>query len=220
MTTLYEIWISGESDNNLGKKIKEYEVALGEFTKRKLQNILTLEYEACKLGEKYENIREHEYHLREVLRVNTAKKHGNLYCFITINPDVKKVNLETFRKKMDKLVNRNIFKGVKFVYEQRGQNHEDRGKGFHCHIIARRNLDYKPNKVSSLIKNSCKGLCNVENDALLNIKWLHMDYVDDKIDYIEGTKIDEGKDVKQEQDVIWRKETNIDKVYNLGTLKI
>jgi len=220
MTTLYEIMIDGETAPEMAKNIKTYELALGEFTKRKLQNILTLEYEACKLGEKWETIREHEYKLREQLRVNTAKKHGNLYCFITINPDVKKINLETFRKKVDKLVNRNIFKAVKFVYEQRGQTPEDRGKGFHCHIIARRNLDYKPNKVSSLIKNSCKGLCNVDNEALLNIRWLHMDYVDDKIDYIEGTKTDEGKDVKQEQDVIFRKEQNIDKVYNLGTLKI
>lgn len=212
--------IEGETANNLGKKIKEYEVALGEFTKRKLQNILLLEYEACELGDKFKQIREHEQDLRELLRVRTAKKHGNLYCFITINPDTKKVNLETFRNKVDKLVNRNIFKAAKFVFEQRGQNATERGKGFHCHIIARRNLDYKPNKVTSNIKNSCKGLCNVEKEALLNIKWLHMDYVDDKIEYIEGTKTDEGKDVKQEQDTIFREENDIQKVYNLGNLKI
>ncbi len=47
----------------------------------------------------------------------------------------------------------------------------------------------------------------------INVKSKKREWLDDKLEYIMGTKTDGGKPEKQEQDVIWREEMKIKKFY-------
>lgn len=116
-----------------------YDSAKQEFDKTLLKRLMKMEYEAECLGEKYIKIKAYENTLRETKKELTAKEHNNGYCFITINPKPD-VSLDTFKKQVEKAVNRNMFVQVRYVYEQRGTNMDEAGKGFHTHILAKRNL--------------------------------------------------------------------------------
>jgi len=96
------------------------------------------------------------------------------------------------------------------VLEQRGSTETEVGKGFHAHILAKRCLSYKPSWVEKNVKNTCKGLCDVNNAKLLNIQKIGEEFARDKKQYIMGqNKTGEGKNSKQEIDILWRKITGI-----------
>ena len=171
-----------------------------------------MEYDCEVLGEKWKNIKLYEKSLVKSKKELVAKEHNNLYCFITINPK-KEIDLGTFREKIEKFVNRNMFQGYKYVLEQRGATEQEAGKGFHAHILLKRNLDYKPSKVSGNTKNSFKGITNVDNPQILNIQHIGEEFAKDKDEYIDGVKTGEGKDEKQIIDKFWRKQHNLESVY-------
>lgn len=109
-----------------------------------------------------------------------------------------------FRKAVEKVSGRNIFTECQYVYEQRGATIDKMGQGFHCHMLCKRNLNYKPSKVVSNVKNSFKDITNVGNPALLNIQIIGEEFARDKVEYITGAKTGEDKDKKQDIDVLWR----------------
>lgn len=103
-----------------------------------------------------------------------------------------------------------MFKDYLYVLEQRGSTEFEAGKGFHAHILVRRNLEYKPSWLKKNIGNTCKNLCNINNPNLLNIQVIGEDFARDKKVYILGqNKNGEGKDLKQQIDIFWRKNLSI-----------
>lgn len=208
----------GEAPKDLGKindwleKGKAIDTAYENFQKKKFEQIIKMEYDAEVLGEKWVKVKNYEKHLGKLKKELVAKEHNNLYCFITINPNPS-VALNTFHDKIEKFVNRNMFQGYKYVLEQRGATDDEAGKGFHAHILLKRNLDYKPSKVSGNTKNSFKGITKVDNPEILNIQHIGTDFAKDKDEYITGVKTGEAKDVKQEIDKLWRVKNNLESVY-------
>ncbi len=193
--------------------MKLYFDELKDLKRRKIRKILEQQYKLETLGEFYKETRKIENKNAQQLKVETAKAHNNLFLFITINPKPD-IPFDVFAKKMDKLVNRNIFQDGIYVYEQRGSTKEDAGKGFHCHMLCTRNLNYKPTKVVSCIKNTCKSLCNVKDKRLLNVQLIGEEFMKDKREYIMGhNKTGEGKSVKQDIDKYWRKKNNLKEYY-------
>ncbi len=186
--------------------------AVEQFTKKKIESIIRMKYEAGTLGDKWVNIKKYEDQCKADCKEVIAKNHNNGYVFITINPrsDVK---LETFRDKVDKFVNRNMFTEYRYVFEQRSETEDEMGKGFHAHILLKRNLDYKPSKIVVNTKNTFKGITQVDNPQILNIQTIGADFAKDKDEYITGVKTGVGKDKKQEIDILWRKAENIESVY-------
>ena len=210
--------IMGEPPKDLGKiqewleKADIYDKAYENFKKKKFESIIRMEYDAELLGQKMIDIKNYEKEVKGKLKELVAKDHNNGYCFITINPN-KEIDLNTFRDKIDKFVKRNMFQEYRYVLEQRGANEDEAGKGFHAHILLKRNLDYKPSKIVVNTKNSFKGITNVDNPAILNIQTIGEDFAKDKDEYMTGVKTGEGKDEKQAIDILWRKENNIESVY-------
>jgi hypothetical protein len=207
MSKLIEIYL-GNIDNKLSierrlEHLKILREAEKEFDKSLIRKIMKMEYETESLGEKYIKIKEYEKELRTKKQDLTAKEHNNGFCFITISPK-ESVSLANFKKTVEKAVARNMFTSYLYVYEQRGKNTDEKGKGFHAHILVKRNLNYKPSKVANNLKNTFKDMTNVNNPQLLNIQHIGNDFAKDKVEYITSLKTDEGKDVKQEIDVIWR----------------
>lgn len=147
------------------------------------------------------------------LKKQTAKKHNNGYLWITINPKPE-VTLGEFINFVNKITTKTCFTECKWAYEQRGITEADMGKGFHVHILAKRNLNYKPIKCKQNIKQSCKKIVgNIHNENQLNIQVIGDDFAKDKIVYITEVKTGEGKDKKQAMDIPWRKKNNLDVYY-------
>ena len=197
--------------------LSEYDLIdneLKELRKRKIKKILEQQYALETLGDYYKGLKMIQAQNNCKLKLATAKDHNNLFCFITINPKPS-VTLPQCVKKVEKLVNRKLFKDYLYVYEQRGTDPESMGRGFHCHILAQRNLSYKPSKVRDCIKNTCKILVsNVNNKNTLNIQHIGENWAVDKRTYILGKKEGEGKDIKQDFDKIWRSKNNLKVYYN------
>lgn len=193
-------------------KTKEYEEVLKNFKKKKFESIIKMEYDLGKLGQKMRDIKEYEKDCRYELKEATAVEHNNGYSFVTINPN-ETTTLTEFEQKLTKFVNRNMFIGYRYVIEQRGATEKDMGKGFHAHVLLKRNLDYKPSKIVVNTKNTFKGITNVDNNQVLNIQHIGEDFARDKDDYMTGVKTGEGKDAKQAIDKVWRVKNNLESVY-------
>jgi len=194
------------------KKAEPYDKAYDNFLKKKLESIIKMEYDADLLGAKMIEIKEYEKSVKVKLKEKTAKEHNNAFVFITINPN-EATTLTQLQEKVEKFVNRNMFSAYRYVYEQRGSTEKDMGHGFHAHILLKRNLDYKPSKISLNTKNTFKGITNVDNPQILNIQHIGHDFAKDKDEYMTGVKTGEGKDKKQEIDKIFRKKNNLESVY-------
>lgn len=181
-----------------------FEEAVKDFDKGLIRKLVKLSYDAECLGEKYTKLKKKERDLGDIIKQNLAVEHNNGFVFITVNPK-SGVSFEDFDKQVRKLLKRNMFVGVLAVYEQRGKNEQEIGKGFHAHILAERNLNYKPSKVAKNTKNTFKGVCDVNRSYLMNIQFTGPDFASDKQEYILGTnKTGDGKDLKQNMDKLWR----------------
>lgn len=186
---------------------------MNELYKRKLRQLLEQEYSMDKLGTTLSNIRNAVVENKKTLRILNAKKNNNAYLWITVNPR-SEVTFHDFKKKIEKLVNRKMFTHYEYVYEQRGCSVETAGKGFHCHILATRNVAYKPCKCISNIRNTCKNLVgDVMNNHQLNIQVIGDDFASDKREYMTGAKTGDGKDQKQIIDQHWRQAETLKNIY-------
>lgn len=219
MPKLFELYLGrlakdSSPDNHWLKEelFKVYDDARKDFDKALIRRIMKAEYETESLGEKYIELKNYEKELAAKKQELISKEHNNGFVFITINPKPD-VSLADFKKAVEKAVERNIFTASRYVYEQRGSTVNEQGKGFHCHMLCKRNLNYKPSKVSANLKNTFKKITNVDNTSLLNIQHIGEDFAKDKDEYITSVKTGEGKDLKQEVDVVWRQAEGLESVY-------
>ena len=195
---------------------KLYLAELNDLKRRKMKKILEQQFQLETLGEMYIGmkniIKKNDASLKEKL----AKEHNNGWLFITVNPKPA-VPFSMFKKKIEKLVKRNMFESAIYAYEQRGSIPDEAGKGFHVHILARRNLSYKPFNCKKNTKNTCKSLVgDVNNNSQLNIQIIGDDFaVDKKAYFMDMNKTGEGKPQKQLIDKIWRKKMQLASFYEV-----
>jgi len=201
----------GKADlKHFSKYYQIYKTQKKELTGRKMKTILEQEFKLESLGEFHKGLKEMIDANSIKIKEQLAVANNNGYVFITINPKPG-VKLQELIKKSNKLINRKMFVNAIWAYEQRGSTLADTGKGFHIHILAKRNLNYKPSKVIRNTRNTCKGLVgNENNNSQLNIQIIGEDFAQDKKNYFLGTnKTGEGKDLKQSIDIVWRKTTGL-----------
>jgi len=139
----------------------------------------------------------------------TAQKNHNGYVWITISPK-ECVGLSLFRKKIEKLASRKMFLSHTYVYEQRGDSMDTLGKGLHAHMLCKRNLDYKPNKIVRNVLNTTK---SIADSKAVDIQFVGEDFRKDKVEYMLGKKTGAGKEKKQDFDKIFRKKNNLKAFY-------
>jgi hypothetical protein len=189
-----------------------------ELKKRKVRKILEQEYLLENIDTFSTKLKEIEDNNKMKLKEQTAKEHNNGYLWVTINPK-EDVTLADFCKRVAKISTKTCFADVLYVLEQRAAQMTSLGKGFHAHMLVKRNLKYKPIKLIQNIKNSCKKIVgNINADYCLNFQVVGEDYARDKKEYILGIKT--GKDehgnkksAKQQLDPIWREKENLKKYY-------
>lgn len=204
----------GVSEREQNRVIQQYldfnnnfEKALDKFKQTKLMKIINMEYMLGKLGSQMEQMKEYEKELGVELKEETARDNHNSHVWITVSPKPT-VSFIEFRKVVEKLVKRKLFSKYCYTYEQRGKSDSECGKGFHVHILGKRNLNYKPNKVITHIKNTLKNICEVEKCCRIQI--IGEDFAKDKMEYMLGKKTGgedcdaEDKQLKQQYDIKWR----------------
>lgn len=218
---LFKIFMSDKSPEDpeeYQKALETYLDALADWKKQKLKSVFNKSYKAEKLGETWKRIKDHEEKLNCTIREQAAQKHNNLYLWLTVNPK-SDIKFDDFKCRVEKAVNRAMFSDYLYVFEQRGTEDQcNLGDGFHAHMLLKRNLDYKPCKVITNIKNTFKDMTMVDNSEIFAWWWCSDQYKKDKVEYITGLKTAEGKDEKQIGDKLWRKYNDLETFF--GNLEI
>lgn len=219
---LFKLFMQDKKPENLEeyqKALDMYLDALADWEKMKLKSIFTKSYQVGNLGERWKNIKTYEDKMIDTIREAKAQKHNNLYLWLTVSPKPT-VKLEDFKSRVERAAKRNMFKDYLYVYEQRGtEANANIGEGFHAHLLLKRNLDYKPCKIITNIKNTFKDMTMVENKEIFAWYWCSDEYRNDKIEYITGLKTDKGKDEKQIADIQWRKWNDLEVFYGNINIK-
>lgn len=184
-----------------------------EFFKAEVVKHLRLKMMAEELGEGMKKIKyENKRMLKKILEIGASER-NTLYLWITINPK-KDVKLDKFLNQLNKYATRKMFLEYMYVVEQRGDTESDAGKGFHAHMLLKRDVGYKPSKVIKNSKNTWKNMTDVENPSIFNFNWCPEEFIKDKKEYMSsGGKTGENKDTKQTIDILWRKKNNIKSFY-------
>lgn len=132
--------------------------------------------------------------------------------FVTINPDEKFWDLESFVDAVHTFVrrNKNLVISAMYVFEQRGsEGGNPMGSGFHCHMLLKTTERYG-SKVAQRFTQSAFKQCAVHCPPKPTTKLVP------KIDYMLGNK-EEAKRAKSEFDKIWRAQENLEPYYLFPT---
>lgn len=151
-------------------------------------------------------------HKQEEIRENSK------YVFITINPN-QYITLLDFINKINKMMSKKWITNYLYVYEQRGENLSELGKGFHFHCILEKPKTKSYNHMIRELSNSANSVCDTSNFHFFNIKSISEEECQRKIKYITGRKADDTKHLKQDMDIIFRQNHNILSYYNIGIIE-
>ena len=198
-----------KTDGIAMENLRIYERAKDEFIKRQIQANLSLKFQLKEISPFCSDLYDERQHLKE----KQAARMGTLWLWLTVNPNPN-VKFEDFKKKITDAANRKMFNDFLYVFEQRGQHKEEIGKGFHSHLLLKRDMKYKQNKIIKNLKNSFKKITNVENHDIFNFHWCPEEYLDDKRHYIlDQNKIGVEKTSKQLMDILFRQNKNLKEYY-------
>lgn len=106
------------------------------------------------------------------------------YVFLTVSPRPD-VDLETFKKAIEKFIQRKMISRYAYVYEVRNCENGVY-TGLHAHLMTR--YMCRPHDYMRGAKSTFKHVCDVNNSEILNIKYIPEEVVSEKIDYILGNK--------------------------------
>lgn len=165
-----------------------------------------------------------ENHIIENLGLTTKVKKRDIrnkytHIFLTINPPPS-MSLMDFHNNIEKTLTKggNLklwIKGYLYVLEQRGENIEELGKGFHTHILIELSGHKKKSEIDRELKNLWKNHLDADNYHIFNIKYIDYDEQLRKQSYMLGLKSDTQKHLKQKHDILWRDNNSLNKYYYL-----
>lgn len=102
------------------------------------------------------------------------------YCLLTVNPKPE-VTLEEFKKSIQKMLKKKTIPVYFQVYEVRkGES------GLHSHILLR--YTCSSHSFMRSTKSTFKNICDVNNSAILNFKFIAPELLQDKLSYLLGVK--------------------------------
>jgi len=164
----------------------------------------------------YERMFKERYELMN-RQAETAEKAK--YMFVSVNPNPALVLLPEFVKQMTKMMSKKWIVNSLYVYEQRGDNLADVGKGFHFHAIIEKPQGKKNFEIMRELKNTANTVCDTTKDNFFNVQWMGEAEKDRKIVYITGRKADPAKHAKQDMDIVFREREKLKSYYGVGIKK-
>lgn len=138
-------------------------------------------------------------------------KNTSRYLWITINPN-SSVRLMDFIANVKKAMSKKWIVNKLYVIEQRGENEEDIGKGFHMHALVDKD-NYRFSHAFREFQSSFNKFCDTSNIHCFNVSYCFDRDVKKRINYMLGRKKDKAKWLKQDMDIIFRQEYGIPSYY-------
>jgi len=139
------------------------------------------------------------------------------YLFLTINPNPH-ILLGEFVSVITKMMSKPWIQNYLYVYEQRGEDEGECGKGFHFHAIIKKPANKVPSHITRELASSANKVCDTSCIHFFNLKNISEEEKERKIIYLTGTKADEHKHKKQEMDIPFRQRNNLLSFYNIGII--
>jgi len=127
------------------------------------------------------------------------------YIFLNVNP-APNHSLLSFQQLIEKNMKKVWIKDYCYVLEQRGENPETIGKGFHTHIIIEKHPEKSYSQCIKELARSFSKCCDTSNFHLFSGAIIKESDINKRRQYILGVKQDTQKHLKQQFDIIWRKE--------------
>lgn len=149
-------------------------------------------------------------------KVEEIQQNSN-FIFVTVNPNPQ-ITLLDFINKMNKLMSKKWITNYLYVFEQRGENLAEIGKGFHFHLILQKPKTKAYTHIYRELGNSANSVCDSSNFNFFNCKAISNEEKERKIIYLTGRKADSSKWLKQDMDIIFRQKNNLQIHYNVGIL--
>jgi len=137
------------------------------------------------------------------------------YLFLTINPNPH-ILLGEFVSVITKMMSKTWIQNYLYVYEQRGEDEGECGKGFHFHAIIKKPTNKVPSHITRELASSANKVCDTSCIHFFNLKNISEEEKERKIIYLTGRKADEHKHKKQEMDIPFRQRNNLLSFYNVG----
>lgn len=116
----------------------------------------------------YRELMERYGHLKKTAELQNNCK----YMFITVCPNEKLVDLRMFINKMTKMMQKKWIQNYLYVYEQRGENLAELGKGFHFHLILEKPKNKAYTHILRELANSVDAVTDSTNYQWYNVKAL------------------------------------------------
>lgn len=138
-----------------------------------------------------------------------AKNTSRIY-WITINPK-DEATLETFLKKLEKVVTKKWIQTYYYNIEQRGESMETAGKGLHSHMLIIPSSSKRKSEVHREFYSTFKDI--VGNKLHVNVQDFPDEYKLDKIEYLKGNKWDNDKQTKIATDNYFRDKNKLLMIY-------
>jgi hypothetical protein len=140
------------------------------------------------------------------------------YYWICVNPNTATVPLKMFMDKMEKMMSKKWITNYLYVFEQRGEDEGEAGKGYHFHAIIEKPHNKGYTHIFREISNSVNAVCDSSNFNFFVFQAISEEEKNRKIPYCIGRKADPSKWLKQDMDVVWRKKVGIKSHYNIGII--
>lgn len=158
-------------------------------------------------------IRAGEHDFKEVLKINERlqtifndHKPKETAYFVTVRPDEKKCNFTTFVDKTKDFVDRKPIDEFQLSFEQKGNNDDDIGVGFHAHMMIKAPSWRSKGECLRAVQSTFKDI------AAPNCIQVEMTKTPDKVvqEYLVKYQSKDGhKIITKESDDKWRQRTNI-----------
>lgn len=191
--------------------VKEVEAEWRKFCLGKMRQKWELLFQLEELNPEMTKLKKSLHELKKENQEKRARENYTNWWWITVSAQ-DSVPFLKFKKKVEKYVQRTMFKEPKYlVYEQRGITEEEVGKGTHIHFLCKRNLSVPPKDCRKNTNNTFKDFACPKS---IHVTTVGDNWAKDKLEYIEGkNKTGDGKEDKQIMDVVFRKKNNLKVIY-------
>lgn len=149
----------------------------------------------------------------KIQREREDERFKSNFLFITINPKPS-ILLPEFMNICSKVVTKPWINKYMYVLEQRGDNDDDIGRGFHLHLLIDKG-DYRFSHARREFVSSFRKVCDIQNYHTFNFAYCKESDINKRQNYMIGLKADPDKHKKQEYDKKWRKIYNIPDYYGV-----
>jgi len=143
--------------------------------------------------------------------INDVQDNTN-YIFLNVNP-APNHSLLSFQQLIEKSLKKKWIKSYMYVLEQRGENQEELGKGFHTHMIIEKDDTKQYTQAIKEMGRTFSKVCDTSNYHLFNGSKIKDIDMDKRRNYIIGRKADPSKWLKQDMDIPWRNENFLKSYY-------